>query len=197
MSTNHSIQSTDTEAVAPKTDSTDENETNATGGEAIHTASPGNGAANNESEHPKLTSGSVSSDQEGSVEKRELGSPFGHASPAPKLPSIHVPADWHYNQFLGELADELTAEDLKKLKFRFSGSKQLPISGTFKYKQFNIKCHNEIYLMLIPYIESGYTVLSRRSPGCGPGGFKIFKTSGTHRDAPGCKTTPAYSGASS
>ena len=129
MSTNHSIQSTDTEAVAPKTDSTDENETNATGGEAIHTASPGNGAANNESEHPKLTSGSVSSDQEGSVEKRELGSPFGHASPAPKLPSIHVPADWHYNQFLGELADELTAEDLKKLKFIFSGSKQLPISG--------------------------------------------------------------------
>lgn len=34
-------------------------------------------------------------------------------------------------------------------------------------------------------IESGYTVLNRRSPGCGPGGFKIFKTSGTHRDAPG------------
>jgi len=32
-------------------------------------------------------------------------------------------------------------------------------------------------------IESGYTVLNRRSPGCGPGGFKNFKTSGTHRDA--------------
>ena len=45
-------------------------------------------------------------------------------------------------------------------------------------------------------IESGYTVLNRRSPGCGPGGFKIFKTSGTHRDASGRKTTPACSGAS-
>jgi len=30
-------------------------------------------------------------------------------------------------------------------------------------------------------IESGYTVSNRRSPGCGPGGFKFFKTSGTHR----------------
>ena len=26
------------------------------------------------------------------------------------------------------------------------------------------------------HIESGYTVLNRRSPGCGPGGFKTFKT---------------------
>jgi len=30
-------------------------------------------------------------------------------------------------------------------------------------------------------IESGCTVLNRRPPGCGPGGFKFFKTSGTHR----------------
>ena len=30
-------------------------------------------------------------------------------------------------------------------------------------------------------IKSGYTVLNRRSPGCGPVGFKFFKTSGTHR----------------
>jgi len=38
-------------------------------------------------------------------------------------------------------------------------------------------------------IESGYTVMNRRSPGRSPGGFKKFKRTGTHRDAPGCDTT--------
>jgi len=40
-------------------------------------------------------------------------------------------------------------------------------------------------------------VLNRRSQGCGSGGFKKIKTSGTHRDAPGCETTPAHFKASS
>ena len=35
-------------------------------------------------------------------------------------------------------------------------------------------------------------MLNRRSPGSGPGGFNIFKTTGAHRDAPGCETTPGY-----
>jgi len=40
-------------------------------------------------------------------------------------------------------------------------------------------------------IDPGYTVLNRRSPGSGPGGFNIFKTTGAHRDAPRGETTPA------
>jgi len=36
----------------------------------------------------------------------------------------------------------------------------------------------------------------RIESGCGPGGVKNFKTTGTHRDVLGCETTPAYSGAS-
>jgi len=43
-------------------------------------------------------------------------------------------------------------------------------------------------------IESGYTVLNRRSPGSDPGGFNIFKTAGAHQDAPGCETTPVSPG---
>ena len=44
-------------------------------------------------------------------------------------------------------------------------------------------------------IESGYTVLNRHSPGSCNGGFNYFKTTETHRDAPGYETAPAYSGA--
>ena len=92
----------------------------------------------------------------------------------PLLPS-HVQAHWNTNSYFEIFLFNMTVKALFTLShFSVSEALRCRLRGPLGPHRSDAGRHR---------IESGYTVLNRRSPGSGPGDFKSFKTTGAHRDA--------------